>query len=208
MLELLEGVGTWLIAADDANKLWGLTRPLAHRLRNRRRARVIYAGGGFEFYATRQALNIEHPSLGKRLANANVQSVDAAWPIGQNFYHQKEELHRVKRLLLPRPEAAEYYAKTVGQSGVGAAIREVTKLALKRPETKVAWCKVFLGASVTLVDTDKPTGWVHVEPTLPYSIMRLRSSYTIYKRHSEEAVMEMQRIFNELWEGADKQTGA
>jgi hypothetical protein len=60
----------------------------------------------------------------------------------------------------------------------------------------------------TLVDTDKPTGWVHIEPALPYSIMRLRSIYTIYKRHSEEAVMEMQRIFNELWEEADKQTGA
>lgn len=92
----------------------------------------------------------------------------------------------------------------MGQSGIDDAIREVTQLALEQRETKVAWCPVFLGASITLVDVDKPTGWVHVEPSLPYSRIGSRASYTIYKKFSEETVADMQHVFDELWEISEK----
>lgn len=150
-------------------------------------------------------LDEEYSLLAKRLEGARVKSVSAAWVEGQKFYHQGDQLQVMKRLLLPNPESEAFkrYARSVKQAGIDQAIREVTRDALQHG-AKVKWCDMFLCHSITLVDTDKPSGWVHIESALPFSKLAYRPSYTVYKRSAPETVEQMQRIFDELWEDAVK----
>lgn len=82
---MLESLTTWLIATDDAGKLWTIVAPLVRHLRKRRRWQVIYAGGGLEFFATRQLLDREHSLLARRLAQADVQTYRRHGQLAKNF---------------------------------------------------------------------------------------------------------------------------
>jgi hypothetical protein len=138
-----------------------------------------------------------HGTLAERLKTAS--SVNAIWVIGQKFYHAQENLDIIKRLLLPKPTGAsfKYHSEVSGHADTINYVINATQTALKHG-TKVKWYEPFVFHSINLVDSDKPTGWAHVEMVLPYSKVDQRPSFTVYKQRSEQTVAELQRIFDEI----------
>jgi hypothetical protein len=153
------------------------------------------------FFPDRGALHRTHGTLAQRLAN--VSSVNAIWVVGQKYYHAGEHLGVVTKLLLPDPdgEAVNYYARVSNHPEVVKYIKDATSRAWAAG-TKVRWYQPFIFSSIVLADTDKPTGWVHIEIVLPYSRPEKRPSFTITKIRSEETVSETQRVFDRIWDSA------
>jgi hypothetical protein len=159
---------------------------------------------GFEFFPDREALrHYSHGSLARRFANANVTSVSAIWPVGRNFYDEGENLSVVKELLLPNPtgRAIKYLVQTAERQDATEFIKATT-LNARKNGAKVKWYDHFIFHSIILADTDKPSGWMHIESALPYSQTMRRPSYTVFKWHSEAAVVEMRRVFQRIWDEA------
>jgi hypothetical protein len=195
----------WLAALEGAQGVARLTGlPRLARWWLRRRGGVVKAAG-FQFFPDRPSLHLAHGNLARRFAN--VSSVDAIWVVGQGFYHAGENLTVVKRLLLPNPddEGFRYLSNTVGAPLTSDWVKEVTGRA-KKSGAKVRWYNNFIFNSIILADVDKPSGWMHIETVLPYSKTTKRPSYTVYKVQSEETVLEMKRIFQEIWDAASDPT--
>jgi hypothetical protein len=200
---MLEKIVQGLEAVERAQGAFGIFSGVARgilRLFGRRRSGAM-TGGGIEFFPTRETLVRAHGTLGSRLKN--VSSVSGMWVVGLKFLGARENIHVLKRLLLPHPDgdALKNYAKVSKHGEVIQYIKDATKQAQSNG-TKVKWYREFVFASIVLVDTDKPTGWAHVELVMPYSQPENRPSFTIYKRQSEATVSELQRIFDEIWEVA------
>jgi hypothetical protein len=123
--------------------------------------------------------------------------------VGQVYIFSGEKIDVIKRLLLPNPDdpAVQHAFETSEIRDSIKLIREATGSAKKRG-VKVKWYDNFLHHSIILADIDKPSGWIHVESVIPYSKATKRPSWTLYKRRSEETVMEIKRIFDEIWDSA------
>lgn len=155
---------------------------------------------GFEFFPNRAELNRVHGTLASRLTKAN--EVNAIFAVGAKFYDAGERLDVIKRLILPNPDSKSFanYSDNVSQRQ--QAIRRVTEKAKSR-DTDVRWSKDFIFHTLVLTDTDKPTGWAHIESVLPNSTTEQRPSYTIYKIRYDAAVSEMRRLFYKIWDESD-----
>jgi hypothetical protein len=163
----------WLIIAVGIVLIVTGWAMMIARRRERRRQTIRESGPsvapakpiGFEFFPDRDSLTT-HGSLGKRLANSS--KVDAIWTVGIKFYDEGENLHVVKRLLLPNPsgEAIKYLTGTVEREKSTEYIVEATRKA-KANDARVRWYDNFSFHSVMLVDTDQPTGWMHIESVFP-----------------------------------------
>jgi hypothetical protein len=125
------------------------------------------------------------------------------WVTGQRFYHSDENTDRIKRLLLPSPESDAFKIQISTGPNREAAdqVRQISKAAQAKG-AKVRWYNEFFHHSLILADIEKPSGWVHVESVLPYSKTDQRPSRTLHKRTSEKTVLEMNRIFDEIWDDA------
>jgi hypothetical protein len=125
---------------------------------------------------------------------------------GLRYYSEAINTHRVKKLLLPNPDgdALKFHAGTSSHPWQAEEIKGTTQLA-KEAGADVRWYDHFIFHSIILADTDKSSGWVQVESVLPYSQASNRPSYTIYRNSSEAAVLEMQRVFNQIWRHAKQQ---
>lgn len=157
-------------------------------------------GEGVEFFPDRNTLVRAHGTLGQRLASAS--SASGIWVVGQKFYHADENVSVMKRLLLPNPDGVSFiYSAEPYHPEIAEYIRHATNKAIESG-TRVRWYDHFVFQSIMLVDTDKPSGWVHVELVLPHSKVERRPGFTVYKRQSEDTVSELQRIFNEMWDDA------
>jgi hypothetical protein len=165
-----------------------------------RRGGAVKAGG-VEFFPDRDTLHRAYGSIGARFSR--VSSVDAIWVVGLVYFLSGERTGVVKRLLLPDPEgtALRHVMETANVAETIKNIKDVTAAA-RKGGTKVKWYDNFLYHSIILADLDKPSGWIHVESVFPYSKSMKRPSWTLSKRQSEEAVMEMRRIFDEIWHAA------
>jgi hypothetical protein len=192
-LSTLEGVGS--IASYPARGLLWLS--------GRRRGAV--KGRGIEFFATRPDLVAARGSLAQRFKGAS--TAYGIWVIGQKFIHEDEDLHTLKKLLLPDPndESLKYHSKVSGHDETVALIAGITKRAIEKG-IKVKWYDHFIFNSLLLVDPDKPEGYAHIETVLPFSKVNQRPSVTIYKKQFPQAVAEIQRIFNEMWDAAHEPT--
>ncbi len=200
---MLESLTVWLNGLEEAGKLWKLWKPVSRLLRRRRRIQVKVAG--FHYFPDRMVLNMTFGTLGGRFKD--VSQVDAILVVGSDFYHARNNLHVIKRLILPDPESNsfKFYIGSVSQAdAIGALIRDVTKIA-KENQTSVKWSSEFIFHTMLLADTDRPTGWVHIESVLPHSHPKLRPSYTVEKRFSADAVYEARDIFNHLWDASRPQ---
>lgn len=188
--------GSWL---EWLPFVWDVTkRPILVVLRH---WKPVVRGFGFQYFPHRAALHKTYSSLGSRLETAH--SVDAMWVVGAAFFDDGINVHKVKRLILPNPDSrsALYYFSSVSQSHGPGLIRSITQKAQKAGAT-VRWCDEFLFQSITLVDTDEPTGWAHFEAALPNGQMNMRAGYTIFKRRSPDAVQELAEIFQKIWDGS------
>lgn len=161
-------------------------------------------GSGFRFYFSRPALEQRNKKLGQLFTDT--KWVDALWVKGEKFYDANENIHAVKRLILPNPDSnsLRLFANSVDQEALKEIIKAVTQKATKAG-AQVRWCKEFYCTSINLVDTGRNNGWVHVEVVLPYSRPEDRPSFTIEKSRSPDCVLEFQRIFNEIWDKSDEQ---
>jgi hypothetical protein len=191
----------WLATAKEAHgtaQALGLPK-LVNKLLQRREG--VVKASGFEFYPDLATLSYSTGTLANRLVG--VSSVSAIWVVGQDFFYSGTEVSVVKRLLLPDPKghAINHALKTTNVAQTVEYIKHTTAAA-QRASTKVKWYDDFIYHSVILADTDKPTGWMHVESVLPYSRWDKRPSWTVHKSRSEDAVMEMARIFEEIWDNA------
>lgn len=164
---------------------------------------TIIRGQPFVFFSDRTSLQRAHGSLSDRLKN--VERASAIWVIGQKFYHDQENTHVIKKLLLPNPDnpAFKFQIDTGPNQSAGVLVRQITELA-KKAGAEVRWYDHFISHSIVLADTDKRRGWVHIESVFPHSTTSQRPSYTIYRRSNRRAVLEMQRIFDEMWSQALK----
>jgi hypothetical protein len=183
-----------------ARTIWATTTgvPGLARWLLQRRGNVVKAGG-FRFFPDRPTLQMAYGTLANRFVG--VSDVDALLVVGVKFYRAQANLDKIKRLLLPNPdgETLKWFAETINGKDTSRVIKETTKLALKAG-AKVKWYNHFNFHSMILADTDKPSGWAHIETVLPYSQPERRPSYTVHKQRSEQLVKEMQRVFDEIWD--------
>ena len=191
----------WIAKAEEAHAVFrflGLSK-LATLLLQRRGGVVNV--GGFQFFPNRAALHLAHGTLAQRFAD--VSFVSAIWVIGQKFYYADERPDVVRELLLPNPTdaALKHHVTSINHAETAEVIKKTTEIALKKG-TKVRWYDHFIFHSIILADIDKPSGWIHIESVLPYSKSEKRPSYTVHKRHSEETVREMSRIFRAIWDAS------
>ena len=144
---------------------WIGIQKLASWVLSRRGAVLV---SGFKFFPQRTELTRSHGTLGDRLAE--VYYADAIWVIGAKFYNDRINTHLVKRLILPDPgsNSFNFYANSVDQGSADEDIKNTTKRA-RKAGAKVRWCKEVLGQSIVLADTNRESGWVHVEAVLPYT---------------------------------------
>lgn len=168
---------------------------IAWRYFHRGRGGSVYC----DFFPNRAALQTSHSNLAKRFQG--ITTVYAMWPVGAKFYDDDENVEVIKKLLLPDPagDAIKYLSETVERSKTVELIKEATARA-KAHGAEVRWCKNFMYHSIILADTHKPDGWMHVESVLPYSKPLRRPSYTVSNQQSAEAVAEMRRVFERIWE--------
>lgn len=185
----------------NVQTLWALGLPKLAKWLLRRRRGVVRAGG-FLFFPDREALRSVWSTLPARFDG--VASADAIFMTGHELYRGTENLHVVKRVLLPNPTntgALKWFCETVDSGDSITAIREMTRRAQKAG-AKVKYHPHFMFHSMILADTDRPTGWAHFELILPYCNRDRRPSFTIYKHRSAQTVEEAKRIFDEIWEKA------
>jgi len=156
---------------------------------------------GVKFFTNRNVLQRTHGTLGSRFAGAT--KVSAMLVVGHKFYISGDKIEAVKELLLPDPDgkAIKHFAATTERKDTTRVIKEVTRIARKHG-TAVRWYDHFVCHSMLLVDVERPTGWIHIEMVLPYSTHDKRPSYTLYKNGQEEAILEMSRVFREIWDNA------
>jgi hypothetical protein len=191
----------WIIAIGAIGVLLLITRWGPPLVRSLRRPSHRLA----EFFPDRLSLQgFSGGSLGARLG-----SVDTACAImvnGLDYYSSGINTHCIKKLLLPNPEgdALKSHAAVSSHPGQAEVIKETTQLA-KKARAAVRWYDHFIYHSIILADTDKSSGWIQVESVLPYSDTSRRPSYTIFRKSSEAVVLEMQRVFNEIWDHAKPQ---
>jgi hypothetical protein len=97
-----------------------------------------------EFFPDRPTLIVAHGKLADRFAT--VSEVDALWVVGLQFYHARENLGIVKRLLLPDPngEAIKYHLETYHPRRANQFLKDIEQtaqlvwmLALKSNGTKI-----------------------------------------------------------------------
>jgi hypothetical protein len=196
--------------ASSADKTWSILKftgaPQLARWLLRRRGGVVRSGG-FAFFPNRVALTQATGTLANRLAGAS--SVSALFITGGVFYRAHENHAVIARLLLPHPEGEAYksFCKTVKSYDSPKVIRDITKLA-RKAGTRVKWCDPFIFHSIILADTDRSSGWVHIETIFPYSKLERRLSYTMHKPQFEEEIREAQRVFEEIWLNSDDAPGS
>jgi hypothetical protein len=188
----------WVAAQASKVKGW------AEKLLLQRRKGAAVNGLGFDFFPHRESLIKKYGTLGRRFENAS--SVSALWVIGQRFYHSDENTDKIKKLLLPDPDGEAFKAliDTGPNVSAGEQLKEITALA-KNKGAKVKWYDHFIHHSLIIADIDKPTAWVHVESVFPHSKTEQRPSWTITKERFEKLVLDMQRIFEDIWDGAKQQ---
>jgi hypothetical protein len=155
-----------------------------------------------EFFPNRDLL-ARKGTLRRRFVG--ITSVSALFITGEAFYRAHEDHAKIRRLLLPRPEGEAYksFCETVKSTDSHRVIREITKLA-RKVGTEVKWCDPFIFHSIILADADQPWGWAHIESIFPYSKLERRPSYTMHKPQLEEAIREMERVFNDIWHNSDE----
>jgi hypothetical protein len=168
---------------------------------NERPSVVESKNNGVKFFTNRNVLQRTHGTLGSRFAGAT--KVSAMLVVGHKFYISGDKIEAVKELLLPDPDgkAIKHFAATTERKDTTRVIKEVTRIARKHG-TAVRWYDHFVCHSMLLVDVERPTGWIHIEMVLPYSTHDKRPSYTLYKNGQEEAILEMSRVFREIWDNA------
>jgi hypothetical protein len=192
----------WLAQYEEASGALRLVGKAAAWLRRGRRPRM--RTGGFEFFSDRESLIRAYGILAARLAS--VSSASVMWVVGQKFYDSDENADRIKRLLLPNPngEAFKRQIATGPHHTAGDELKRITRRAQQKG-AKVKWYDGFVH-HIILADVEKPSGWVHVESVLPHSKTDQRPSWTLHKRASEKTVLEMKRIFDEIWDEAKEPT--
>jgi len=163
-----------------------------------RRSRPKHRPLKVPYFPDRKALQeFSGGSLGARLAQ--VETASAIMVNGLTVYGAEVNTGQIKRLLLPNPngEAFKFHLSTQVHSKQDDALKQATEIAQKLG-TKVRWYDHYICHSIILADTDKPTGWVQVESIIPYSKASHRPSYTLDRKTSDQAVREIQRIFDEM----------
>jgi hypothetical protein len=156
---------------------------------------------GLNYFDNRALLSKKFGTLPERFRQT--RKVDALFLVGGDYFYNNPRMNDISRLILPDPtsKSFEFFANAVPQVLTGELIREITKTAQVH-HIPVRWSKEFLFHTMILADTDKDTGWVHVESVLPYVMRDERSSYTIEKKYWEEATFKAQQFFDKLWENS------
>ena len=151
------------------------------------------------FFDDRRELQKVHETLSSNLKGS--KSVDVVWVCGQEFYDKGEQLHVIKRLILPHLDSAslKFYAKSADQGALESQIRDTTRRALNAG-AEVRWSPEYVGLSFNLVDTAERSGWVHIELVPYFSRTAQKPSLTVFKSEKEAVVLEYQSIFDRLWE--------
>lgn len=157
--------------------------------------------GPVQFFPTREVLHRADGTLGASFEK--VTSVSALLVLGREFYNAGHRTEVIKRLLLPNPDSESFktYESTQSEKNLGQIVRDITARA-KALHAKVRWYDTFIFHTIILADIEHPNGWAHVESVLPYSRSSHRMSYRLSRKHSESAVMELSRVYGQIWDTA------
>jgi len=155
---------------------------------------------GLKFFSDRDSLE-RNRSLDAQLAQAS--EVDAIFMVGRKLQELEiKNIRRLKRVILPNPngQSAITYAKTVDQLGhFQRHIAEATKSLRDEHKIEVKWWPDPLYHSILMGDSDKSTGWLHIESALPFSKLNVRPSFTVERRSFENLVTAMSGVFTKMW---------
>jgi hypothetical protein len=157
-------------------------------------------GFGASFFASRAALE-QHRSFDDLIGST--EAVDAIYVIGRSFIrNDSKRFRRIRRLMLPDPrsESFKFYEQSTGEPNLVDSVMRATAVCRDDIKIEVRWCEELIQQSVLIGDSDKRSGWVHVELAMPYSKANARPSFTVTKSRFEGVVNSYQEAFNRLWE--------
>jgi hypothetical protein len=189
----------WLDTLDNVSGWRGWTvAPYVARWLRRRMLRSMM-GFGATFFPSREALT-KARDFEEFLGTA--ESIDAIYVVGRSFIrNHSNRFGRFRRVIFPDPTSKSFlfYEAGTGEPNLAEYVRRST-FACREIGIKVRWCPEIIQHSVLIADSDKRTGWVHVELVMPCSKANTRPSVTIKKSRFESLVESYQETFNRLWD--------
>jgi hypothetical protein len=157
-------------------------------------------GFGATFFSSRAALE-QHRSFDDLIGST--EAVDAIYVTGRSFIrNDSARFRRIRRLILPDPrsDSFRFYERSTGEPNLADSVMRATAVCRDDIRIEVRWCQELIQQSILIGDSDKRTGWVHVELAMPYSKANSRPSFTVTKRRFESVVNSYQEAFNRLWD--------
>jgi hypothetical protein len=155
-------------------------------------------------YASRQELE---ERAGTRPLSS-VQTADCFWVSGIKAANAGEEWAKVKRLILPNPDAVSIKRLNEarpGGSSIPEDIRTTTRDA-KKFNVSVRWYPDFIGASWWIGNPGKGNAFVHIEVVFPFTMRERRPGIRIYRWQNETFYEEHCRTFDAMWDAAVEPT--
>lgn len=166
-----------------------------------------------EFFSTIDELRARYP-LSETFKPGN--DIHAYFLSGEGvFAEHNDYIKRVKRLILPRPDAANIATlQTLSNSYVDFRTQINKTLALaEKNNIPARLFQDFTGVSLLFCNPDGADGWIHVGVIIPGSESAQRQHYRIERSRHEQAFLSLYKTFNTLWEAstvgpsADQATG-
>lgn len=155
---------------------------------------------GLEFFPDRETLDRQR-GYDKTLGSAD--NIDAIFATGRKVsVHDVPNIRRIKRVILPNPHSSSFifYANSLADHpNLANYVISATKEFQDNLNIEVRWLPEMIHHSILIADSDKASGWVHVEIVLPYSKANTRPSFTLQKNHYEGAVNHFAKIFEKMW---------
>ncbi|MHC2335254.1 hypothetical protein [Bradyrhizobium sp. USDA 4454] len=159
-------------------------------------------GFGADFFSSRVALE-QHRSFDDLIGST--EAIDAIYITGRSFIrNDSKRFRRIRRLILPDPrsDSFRFYEQSTGEPNLAESVLRATAVCRDDIKIEVRWCEALVQQSVLIGDSDKSTGWVHVELVAPFSKANSRPSFTVTRRRFENVVNSYQEIFSQLWEAS------
>jgi hypothetical protein len=146
--------------------------------------------------------NLDSSPSALRNQFADISNVSAVWPIGERFFEFSENPNILKHLILPNPdnERVIYYFHRIKKDNAGDLIK-MTTVRARQLGIEIKWIDWFVLNSMTLADSQKPTGWAHVESVMP-SRSRKRRGYFFSNDSAPDQIKILNELFWRMWSDA------
>src|SRR5262249_25124734 len=124
------------------------------------------------------------------------------WLSGQKVFRPGEDLHKIKRLILPDPssKSVEEFEKSLPNRNPLRSDVETALKSAREARIDVRLYPEFTGQSWWIGDRDKSSAFVHIECLIPNSRSERRPSFRVYRWQDENFYQQHCSIFDWMWD--------